>query len=420
MNPLSVGDLTRYISDLIATDDLLADVWIEGEVIEATVSRAGHCYFAIADDVAKLKCVIFRGALQRQSYPPTAGQSCAVHGAVSIYAREGQYQLIADFVQPAGIGLAALELELLKQQLAAEGLFDAARKRPLPFRIRTVGLVTSAEGAVRHDVETVLRRRNPFLHLILAHAAVQGDAAAASLQAALRMLIEDGQSDVIIIGRGGGSASDLAAFNDEALVRAVFASPVPVISAVGHESDWTLLDLVADLRAATPSAAAEIVSAPVAGLVQQVAEALDRHRLSTRRHISERFLDVDARRESLSRRGPAGRLTAWRAAIGERALSLEAQVRSAVQARAAQASGQRDLLFQATQAFHQSRGLDRDRAIGLLSVLDPHATLARGYAVLEDAESGVPMLSVTEARLDQTLRARLRDGSIITRVESIG
>ncbi len=416
-SPLSVGDLTRYLQELISSDEVLTDLWIEGEVIDATVSRAGHCYFTVADEDAKLKCVLFRGALQRQSYRPTPGQSCAVHGAISVYAKEGQYQLIGDFVRAAGIGLVALEFELLKQQLTAEGLFDPGRKRPLPLRIRTVGLVTSAEGAVRHDVETVMRRRNPLMHLILAPAAVQGEAAAASLQSALRRLIDDGRSDVIIIGRGGGSASDLAAFNDEALVRAVFASPIPVISAVGHESDWTLLDLVADLRAATPSAAAEIASVQVAESVRQYSVGLRRHLMLLRRSLTEHMLEIDTARDSLSRRGPAGLIPELRRQVESLQSEVMERSQSSFEQRCARIDQTGSALSAATLDRQSALKRQRDHAGALLDVLNPHATLDRGYAVLEDMNLALPVRSVGDVIPGLALLAHIHDGSFITRVE---
>jgi len=418
--PLTVGEITRYLTEIFANDDLLSDLWIEGEVVEATVSRAGHCYFSVAEADAKLKCVMFRSALQRQSYTPVVGQSCAIHGAISIYAREGLYQLQADFVRPAGIGLAALELELLRQQLTAEGLFEPSRKRQLPLRIGTVGLVTSAEGAVRHDIETVLRRRNPFVHLILSPATVQGDAAVASLRFALRRLIEDGRSDVIILGRGGGAASDLSAFNDESLVRAVFASPIPVISAVGHESDWTLLDLVADLRAATPSAAAEIASTQVTLLARQLRNELERHGMALRRELSTYLQEIDIQRDSMQRKGPSLQIASLRQSVAN---SRQTLVRKSAEFIESGTERRRYLEQEATRKAGVSlaeRNRRRDRAWALLKVLDPASTLSRGYAVLEDANRGVPIRSTHDAYPGQLVHAHVCDGVIAARVESGG
>ncbi len=418
--PLSVGDVTLYLQELLSGDDNLADLWIEGEVTEVFTSSAGHVYFSLRDEHAKLKCVLFRSVALRDRYRPVAGQSCAVHGHIAVYPREGQYQLYADFVRPAGIGLAALEFELLKQRLTAEGLFDESRKRPLPERIRTVGLVTSAEGAVRHDIATVMQRRNPLLTLVLAPAAVQGDRAPASLRMALATLITEGQCDVIIIGRGGGSATDLAAFNDEDLVREVFASPVPIISAVGHETDWTLLDLVADLRAPTPSAAAEIVSAEVSSSVRQLYAALGRHASGFLREISVQMLEVSHFREELTRTGPATLLPSLRSSLDEHTTALGLLTRSAIERGDILLTERTDDLHHYTsdRTAKIRRELEANRA--LLSVLDPTATLARGYAVLTEYQSGLPVRSAGDVQPGELLRARLQDGSFVTRVEEKG
>ncbi|MBX3069732.1 MAG: exodeoxyribonuclease VII large subunit [Thermomicrobiales bacterium] len=416
--PLTVGEVTEYLQHLFDADELLSDLWIEGEVVETFVSGAGHHYFSVADDNARLNCVLFRNAAIRQRYRPVAGQGCAIHGRISIFPRDGKYQLYADFIRPAGVGLAALEFELLKQQLTAEGLFEQSRKRPLLERVRVIGLVTSAEGAVRHDVATVLQRRNPFIHLLFAPATVQGDGAPASLRMALQQLLHDGRCQVIIIGRGGGSATDLAAFNDEQLVRAVFASPIPVVSAVGHESDWTLLDLVADLRAATPSAAAEIVSAPSGQAARQLLADLMRHSHGFRRSLFDQMLDVSRCREELIRRGPLATISNLTLRLDEQSDALQLLTMKSLEAR-------RAALSTATSSI-QTRARERvgvskvaaASAGSLLAVLDPRATLDRGYVALADAETGGPVNLTTDTAPGRRLVAHTRDGSIASVVES--
>jgi exodeoxyribonuclease VII large subunit len=418
--PLTVGELTSYIQDVFAADELLGDIWVEGEVIESTSSRGGHIFFTFADDDCKLPCVMFRGAAIGSRYVPVAGQSCAAHGQVSVYAREGRYQLYVDFVRPAGIGLAALEFELLKQQLAAEGLFEPTRKRSIPDRVRAIGVVTSPEGAVWHDIVTVVARRNPFVELVLSPATVQGDAAPASLREALAKLVEDGRADVIIIGRGGGSVSDLAAFNDEALVRNVFASPIPIVSAVGHETDWTLLDLVADVRAPTPSAAAELCTAPALDEFVVLAMALERLHVGLHRAISDKMLQVDELRNDLDRIGPATKVPVLEGSVH----SLEDNLRRlmdrrllngesrCIDARAALSEGIERELVRARQQL-SSRS-------AVLRVLNPAATLERGYATLSDTVTGAPVVSAASVSQGQRLVARLQDGSIETVVEAVG
>lgn len=417
--PLTVGEVTEHLRQLIDADETLSDVWIEGEVVQATASGAGHHYFTIADDEAKLQCVLFRSAAVRQRYLPSIGQGCAVHGRVTIYAREGKYQMVADFLRPAGIGLAALQFELLRQQLTAEGLFDVARKRPLPDRVRVVGLVTSAEGAVRHDVETVLRRRNPFLHLILASATVQGESAPASMRQALDRLIADRRCDVIIIGRGGGSSTDLAAFNDEQLVRSVFASPVPVVSAVGHETDWTLLDLVADLRAATPSAAAEIVSTEHDRLARELGQTLIRHQQIVRRNIIDQLLDVSRRREQLAKSGPQAALADARLRVDDLSETMHQYAAVSIASRRESLARFGDSLSHRVHATADHARRATETSASLLAVLDPRATLNRGYVALTDLATGLPILSAGEAQTGERMIAYMRDGSITAVVESV-
>ncbi|MGI9253940.1 MAG: exodeoxyribonuclease VII large subunit, partial [Thermomicrobiales bacterium] len=250
---LPVGAVIGLMRQALQVHPFFSDLWISGEVVSANVVR-GNCYLTLADPQGQLRGVVFKGNLTRQVQTPRAGMQVSVHGKLDVYAARGELQIIIDSVQQAGLGIAALELERLRQQLEAEGLFDPSRKRPIPAAPRHIGVVTSETGAVWHDIQHVLRRRFPLTTLILAPSSVQGDGAPESIVSALRSLEEDGLSDVIIVARGGGSAEDLAAFNAESVVRAVFACSIPVVSGVGHETDVTLIDFVADLRAPTPSA----------------------------------------------------------------------------------------------------------------------------------------------------------------------
>ncbi|MDP9365285.1 MAG: exodeoxyribonuclease VII large subunit, partial [Chloroflexota bacterium] len=273
---LPVGLLTSYVRELLDGDPLLADVWVEGEISNLFLARSGHVYFTLRGDEGQLKCVLFRVHAARQRASLLPGDQVAAHGRVTVYEKDGALQLYVDVVQPAGLGLAALQLERLRQQLAAEGLFDPSRKRPIPERPRAIGVVTSADGAVWHDIQQVLRRRYPFAELILAPTLVQGERAPAAIVAAMAAIEADGRAEVVIVARGGGSAEDLAAFNDEAVVRAVFACRLPVVTGVGHETDRTLVDEVADLRAPTPSAAAELCVPSVLEIGARLAEARER------------------------------------------------------------------------------------------------------------------------------------------------
>jgi exodeoxyribonuclease VII large subunit len=239
-------------------DPILSDAWVRGEVTDFMRSAAGHCYFSLSGAGSKLNCVLFNRNALAVPVLPTPGDEIVAHGRVSVYEVQGRYQLYVDAIAPVGAGALQLQFEALRQRLEAEGLFAIERKRSLPERPRAIGVVTSAQGAVWHDIQNVTRRRYPLVELVLAPSAVQGADAPEQLVAGLEALQLDPQIDVIIIGRGGGSPEELAVFNDEALARAIFRSRVPVVSAVGHETDFTIADFVADLRAPTPSAAAEL------------------------------------------------------------------------------------------------------------------------------------------------------------------
>lgn len=388
--PLPVGQLADYLRGVLALDPVLGDAWVTGEVVDARRPASGHLYFTLADAEAALRCVTFRGALLRQTTVPRNGMQVTVHGGFDLYPRTGEVQLIVDSIQPAGLGLAALELERLRQRLAAEGLFDEARKRPLPAAPRCVGVVTSPTGAVWQDIQQIVRRRYPLTHLILSPARVQGDGAAASLVEAIEALCRDGRAEVIIVARGGGSAEDLAPFNAEAVVRAVFACPVPVVSGVGHETDVTLIDFVADLRAPTPSAAAELCVPAVAALLDRV------DGLSDRLERAFEAIDGDRRRRFDQLRGRLRR-TAPRRALGER--------RADVQTRAAALRGEQ-----------QRRQGERARQVAgcrhLLRALEPRAVLGRGYALLSDAATGRPVARAGEAWPGQAVVATLADGTL--------
>lgn len=384
--PRTVREVTDRIRDLFDSDPVLADIWITGEVLESTVSRSGHVFFTLAGDGAQLRSVMFRMNALRQRSLPSSGSVCTAHGKIEVYPTDGSYQFYVDLAEEAGIGLAALELELLRQQLEAEGLFADSRKRSLPAQPATIGVITSPAGAVWHDIQTILRRRYPFARLLLSPAAVQGEGAPADLVAALESLLASEVPDVIVIARGGGSASDLAAFNDERLVRAAFAAPVPVVSAIGHETDWSLLDLVADVRAPTPSAAAEIVARPVERELIALDEALAAHLRRFERDIAVRFVDLDRARTRFDQRALIERKE--RVNLARRAL-----VRSAL-------------------ATQQRASDQASQVAALLEALSPAKTMGRGYAFVERAASGQPIAFAADVELGESLRTRFLDGNV--------
>jgi exodeoxyribonuclease VII large subunit len=287
---LEVAELAEYLSVVFEDDAQLQDVWLRGEVSNLYRSAAGHYYFSLKDEAGQIKSILFRGSAQRSTVLPTAGTAVVAHGHMRFYPPQGNCELIADMLFPEGMGLAQMQFEALYRRLQAEGLFDEARKRPLPAFPRRIGVVTSEAGAVIHDLLTVLGRRYPVATIVLAPSAVQGAGAAEQVVTALAALNtwrsdDDEPVDLIVVARGGGSSEDLATFNEEVVVRAIFGSRAPVVSAVGHEVDVTLADLVADLRAPTPSAAAELISPDLGDLLLQVSAL----RLQAQRVLQEQI-----------------------------------------------------------------------------------------------------------------------------------
>ncbi len=386
---LSVTDITRRVRGLLETDYRLQDVWVAGEVSNLSRPASGHVYFTLKDAQASLRCVMWRPDAARVLVMPSAGDSIEAHGRISVYEAGGQYQLYADALRLAGEGALFQEFLRLKARLEAEGLFDPARKRPLPAWPARIGVVTSPSGAALRDVLHVLQRRFPLAEVTLAPTAVQGDEAPAGIVAALRGLNRLVGPDVILLVRGGGSMEDLAAFNDEAVARAIAASQAPVVSGVGHETDFTIADFVADLRAPTPSAAAEMVTPDRAELSAGVRRARER--------LARAFGSLLAgQRWALDRQLDALRI-----------LSPRAQVASARQRLD-------DLLARAAAGVHHEVSLRHAALSGLtqtLRAVGPSAVLARGYAVVSQAQTGQVVRSVAEVAPGDGLRVRVADGT---------
>ncbi|MBE3551630.1 MAG: exodeoxyribonuclease VII large subunit [Kyrpidia tusciae] len=270
---LTVSELTAYVRDLLDRDELLQDVWVMGEISNFTHHSSGHMYFSLKDAGSRIRAVMFASRNRKLIFRPEEGMKVVARGRVAVFDRDGTYQLYVEEMQPEGVGSLYLAFLQTRDRLQKEGLFDRERKRPLPAFPRVVGVITSTEGAAIRDIATTLRRRYPLARVVIFPALVQGPGAPASLAEALATACAYGELDVIIIGRGGGSPEELWAFNDESLARAIAAAPVPVVSAVGHETDFTIADYVADVRAPTPTAAAELVAPHVLELRRRVEEA---------------------------------------------------------------------------------------------------------------------------------------------------
>ncbi len=397
MRILEVAELTAYLKDLLQSDPVLADVWVRGEISNFSRSSAQHCYFTLKSANAQLGAVLFRGNARFLNFNPRDGDAIMAHGKVEFYEPSGRCQLIVDVMQPEGAGLLQLQFEELRRRLESEGLFDPLRKRSLPPYPRYIGVVTSATGAVWHDIQHVLSRRYPLCELILAPAQVQGADAATTIIAALNTLIEDGRSDVIIVGRGGGSAEDLACFNDEKLARAIFAAPVPIISAVGHETDFTIADFVADLRAPTPSAAAEIVAPDVGSLLTQVGDLHDRAYQAMMSVIRDARSDVERRSFRLSRVSPETAIRYERQRLDGVLDSIRHKIRTRIDS-------------------ERSRVASTTRELALLH---PQQIMERGYAMVIDRSTGVRAQSAAMLKPGEEILLRFHDGTAGAQITSI-
>ncbi|HET90387.1 MAG TPA: exodeoxyribonuclease VII large subunit [Chloroflexi bacterium] len=396
--PYTVSQLTGHIRRLFEDDPALRDVWVEGEVSNFSRASSGHYYFTLKDAGAQIAGVMWRSVAQAQEDMPASGDLVLAHGSVGVYEAGGRYQLYVDRFQSAGVGDLYRQFERLKARLEAEGLFDEARKRPLPLFPRCIGVVTSPAAAALRDVVNVLSRRYPLAELLLAPCQVQGETAPPQIVAALEALNRQAGVDVILVVRGGGSLEDLWAFNDERVARAVADSRLPVVCGVGHETDFSLADFAADVRAPTPSAAAELVAPDRADLSAQVAGLL--------------AAQVAALRGSVTRRR-------WRLAEQARALKhLSPMVRLA-QAR------QRvdDLLAHAQAAVRHDLALRRERLGGLdgrLAGVSPLATLERGYAILRHRETRAVVCSVNHVAPGARLDVQVADGEFEAQVTTCG
>jgi exodeoxyribonuclease VII large subunit len=309
----SVGELAQHIAQTLEHDPALGDVWLRGEVSNVNRSPAGHYYFTLKDDSnSQLRAVLFRGSAFNSPVMPANGLALVAHGEIRLYERNSTCELVADLLFPEGVGLAQMQGERLYRQLETEGLFEQSRKRPLPRLPKRIGIVSSERGAVIHDLLTILKRRFPLAEVIFLPSPVQGPGAAAAMARAVTRLARwqrDGQAlDVLVLARGGGSDDDLAAFNDERLARAIFASPVPVVSAVGHETNLTLCDLVADVRAPTPSAAAELLTPDREALSRDIANLQRRAGQAIQQQFNQRRRAVSDLKRRLVALGPSATL----------------------------------------------------------------------------------------------------------------
>ncbi len=393
MNVLRVGDLAEFLDEVISDQPGLQDVWVEGEVADCKVSRQGHCYLTLKDDRASLQAVAFRLTYNSIRFQILPGMMLLVHGKIQLYKDRSQVQLILDSAQPSGVGDLFLAFEQLRKKLEAEGLFAENIKRPLPAFPRRVGIVTSESGAALRDVIKVLRRRCPVVPVLLAHAPVQGEVAAAALVRALRRVATRPGVDVVLLVRGGGSIEDLASFNDETLARGIRACPVPVVVGVGHETDYTIADFAADIRASTPSMAAELAVPDLADLRRQVVDRRQRLNVSVSRELDTKREQLRAASDRLGRQSPALRVPELRQRLDERQERLGAALRAGIE--------------------RARRALEAER--GRLEALSPMAVLGRGYSLARD-ESGAVVMSIAGLAPGRRLTTVFADGSVLGEV----
>ena len=443
----TVGDLTWQIRNLLETQ--LGQIWVTGEVTNLKTQSSGHIYFTLKDSSSQLSCILFRGENQVDRTLLQDGRRVTVQGGLTVYEARGQYQLRVTAVELQGQGALQAAFEKLKQKLNAEGLFAQERKRAIPRYPRRIGLVTSPTGAAIRDVFHVIERRNQSLEIFLASCRVQGEGASLEIAAAIRLLNRfatrpAGASsflDLILVTRGGGSLEDLWAFNEEVVARAIYESVVPIVSAIGHEIDFTISDFVADLRAATPSAAAEIITAGVVSGCEFIAQSGKRMRQLASQSLADKAYELSQAVRNLTRLHPRRRFNDWLQRLDDLQENLARCVKSGVRDQRLRCQNLADRLSRVRpglflrqrrefveqrsrrlreQANHQFGEL-RNRVKNLesrLRLLGPEQVLARGYSITMDAQTGIVVRDAAEVKVGGKLRTRLKKGEIISRKEN--
>ncbi|MEI7645670.1 MAG: exodeoxyribonuclease VII large subunit [Chloroflexales bacterium] len=390
MQALGVAQLNSYLRELLDSDEIVRDIWVAGEVSEFKRYASGHCYFTLKDAGATIRGVMWRSSAVRQLALPVNGDAVLAHGKIAIYEARGELQLVVDTIIPAGVGLLNARFEALKIRLAAEGLFRPERKRLLPELPRRIGIATSPQAAALQDMLNVLRRRCPLVEVLISPCLVQGERAPDSIVEALYALYAT-DVDLIILARGGGSIEDLWCFNDEAVARAVFASPVPLLTGVGHETDTTIVDLVADLRAPTPSVAAELAVPDLADLRALVSEARIHLDLAVADALAARRAEIRVATRHIEIAAPLRRIGQDRQRIDDLARRLSAQISRAAELRRA-----------------RLRGLHAQ-----ITALSPQATLARGYAVVRHVTGDHVLTRSDQVAPGDRLRITLYQGDLL-------
>ncbi len=393
---LSVSDVNRYIKTLIRGDDLLSAIAVRGEISNFKCHGTGHLYFTLKDSDAEISVIMFRSDASRLGFNLDNGMRVIIYGFVDVYEKAGKYQLYAKAVSADGVGAMAIAFERLKRKLEGEGLFEESRKRPIPRFPKKIGVITAPTGAAIRDILNITGRRYPLAEILIYPSLVQGADAPASLRFGMEYLNAEGSCDVIIIGRGGGSVEDLWAFNDEALVRAVAASGIPVISAVGHETDFTLCDFAADLRAPTPSAAAEIAVPDRGELLRLIANTEQSLERGAQAALHRRQAQLERAENMLRAYSPSARLTAMRQKVAHTESALESL----------------------TLRIYERRQGEYRRLAESLGALNPLSILSRGYGAVRNGEGGL-ICSASALTAGDRITLLMADGEADATVENI-
>ncbi|MFU9135823.1 exodeoxyribonuclease VII large subunit [Erwinia tasmaniensis] len=438
-NIFTVSRLNTTVRKLLEME--MGQVWLSAEISNFSQPSSGHWYFTLKDDGAQVRCAMFRNSNRRITFRPQNGQQVLVRATITLYEPRGDYQLIAESMQPAGDGLLQQQFEQLRQRLTSEGLFDQQAKQPLPAPARQVGVITSATGAALHDVLRVLHRRDPSLPVVIYPTPVQGAEAPASIVRAIEMANARAECDVLIVGRGGGSLEDLWSFNDERVARAIFASRIPIVSAVGHETDVTIADFVADLRAPTPSAAAELVSRNQLELLRQLQNQQQRLEMAMDYYLAQQNRTFTRLHHRLQQQHPQLRLARQQTGL----MRLQRRLDDAMQLNLRQARRKHEGSLQRLSAFQPQKRIHRAQQqvqqwqyrlqqamqqqmngskqrfstlAAQLEGVSPLATLARGFSVTTSAQGQV-VRKTRQIHQGDRLKTRLDDGWVESEVTAI-
>lgn len=387
LNPISVTEVNRYIKDKVATDDFLNNVFIKGEISNFKHHYTGHMYFTLKDENSLIKCIMFKSSTATLKFVPKDGTKVVAYGNVAVYEKDGIYQLYCKSMKEDGVGDLYAEYEKLKRELALEGLFDEKHKKKIPFMPKVIGVLTSNTGAVIRDIINVSTRRNPNVYIRLYPVAVQGEGAGKKIADGIKYMNENKLADVLIVARGGGSIEDLWPFNEEVVARAIYDSEIPVISAVGHETDFTIADFVADLRAPTPSAAAELAVTNIEDLENTINLYKNRLKIALRKKTEIMRLRYEKCMSSRFYKDPYQLLNDYYVFIDKKMKAME----------------------NATMQKLKDSKINAAKVITKLDTLSPLKTLARGYSIIEDENSSV-ISSVKDLKSGDIVKLKFKDG----------